>query len=485
MIIVFRTAWMSLATSASGGYMKTTDHPTAGEKRYPIVIIFFLTFLLSGIVQTGGAAETRLTLSEAVKAALEGNNELRAAGNAHAAKLEDIGIARSFLFPTISLEERYLRTVNPGYAFMTKLNQQRIALSDFAPDSLNHPDAANDFQTAISFEQPLFVKKVNIGMEMSQKEADASEVTLLRKKEEIAFRVVQSYLMVNTAGGYVKVAEKALEDAREHRRLAEARYNADLGLYSDVLRASTAMADAEQKLVSARKNLNVSRRALGLMIGSYEAIDVIPETPALPVRDIEYLRNLSLARRDVKSLELRKENAKNNIRLAKAGYYPTLGVGGSYQLNDHSRPLGNEGDNWQLMAFLKWELFDGSRRRREIAKANSQVREVEEYLNGMKKMVAFQVEEAWLTVEEAKMSLALAKAALKTAEEGRRLVKVRYENSLSPIVDLLDAQVSCDHAAASLVARENDYKLAIASLCLASGTILKELGIEEQGEAKQ
>jgi outer membrane protein len=460
--------------------MKTLANKTGKGKRVGIAFIFLLMSLLSAMVETGMAAETRLTLSEAVNAALENNHELRALKNSHAAKQADIGIARSYLLPKISLEERYLRTVNPTYAFMTKLNQERITMNDFAPDSLNHPDAVNDFQTAVSFEQPLFVRKATVGLEMSKMEVEASEETLQRKKEEIAFKVVQTYLMVSTAGGYVKVTEKALEDAREHQRLAEVRYKAGLGLYSDVLRASTAAADAGQKLVSAGKNFSVAKRALGLMIGSGEAVDVVQETPALPVRDIDHLRTQSLARKDIKALELRKENAKNNIKLAEAGYFPLLGVGGTYQLNDHSKPLGNEGDSWQLMAFLKWDLFDGAKRKYEKTKANHQVSEADEYLKGMKKMVSFQVDEAWLTLEEAKSNMALAQEALKSAEEGRRLVKVRYEGSLSPIVDMLDVQVSYDHTAANLVARENEYKLAIANLCFASGTIIQDLQLEEQ-----
>ena len=70
---------------------------------------------------------------------------------------------------------------------------------------------------------------------MSKREVEASEEALQRKKEEIAFKVVQYYLMVGTAAGYVGVAEKALEDAREHQRLAELRYSTGLGLYSDTL----------------------------------------------------------------------------------------------------------------------------------------------------------------------------------------------------------------------------------------------------------
>ncbi len=66
-----------------------------------------------------------------------------------------------------------------------------------------------------------------------------------------------------------------------------------------------------------------------------------------------------------------------------------VGVGGSYQLNDHSHPLGGEGEGWQAMAFLRWELFDGARTRHEKIKAVRQAAEAEEYLKGMKKMVSF------------------------------------------------------------------------------------------------
>ena len=100
-------------------------------------------------------------------------------------------------------------------------------------------------------------------------------------------------------------------------------------------------------------------------------------------------------------------------------------------------------------------------------------------------MVSFQVDEAWLTLEEAKKNQELAQEELKTAEEGRRLVKVRYDGSLSPIVDLLDAQVSFDRARANRVARENEYKLAIAALSFAGGTILQDLQVEEpEGRTK-
>ncbi len=68
---------------------------------------------------------------------------------------------------------------------------------------------------------------------------------------------------------------------------------------------------------------------------------------------------------------------------------------------------------------------------------------------------------------------------MKTAAEGTRLVQKRYENSLSPFVDLLDAQLNLDRTRANLAARKNEYLTSIAKLSFESGTILKDFEIEQ------
>jgi len=169
---------------ASGGKMKTKNDIKGRNRPSSVLILFLLFFLVAIAAKNGSAAGQRLTLDEAVRIALKDNHELQAQRNANAAKEAEVGIARSFLLPRISLEERYLRTGSPVYSFMTRLNQQRIGMADFAPETLNHPAAVNDFQTAITLEQPLFVKKAGVGIEMSRVEAAASEEALQRKKEE-------------------------------------------------------------------------------------------------------------------------------------------------------------------------------------------------------------------------------------------------------------------------------------------------------------
>ncbi|MFH1216760.1 MAG: TolC family protein [Pseudomonadota bacterium] len=419
-----------------------------------------------------------VNLREAILTAFQGNHLLRARMNEVEASKADIGIAGSGMRPSVMIEERYMRTANPTYAFMAKLNQERFAATDFAINSLNNPDSIQDFQTSFSIEQPIFVREARIGEEMAGKQAEAMDLQYRRSREEIALEVVKAYLGVLTSRDFVAVAEKGVEDAAEHARIAELRHKNGLGLYSDILRAKTAMTEAEQQLVSSRKNHDVARKGLGLLLGLTEPLDADPQHIEIALRELPYYSEAAGRRQDVQAMEARHENAEKSLELAGAGFLPTLGVGGTYQLNDHEAPFGSEGESWQVAAVARWRLYDGSKRQYEKMKARHRIAESREYLDGLKKMVDFKVYEAYRGVEEAEKNLELAQASLATAEEGRRLVQVRYENSLSQLVDLLDVQAALDNARAVVVSRKNDHLLSKAVLSCESGTILQDFGVD-------
>ncbi len=422
--------------------------------------------------------EHNLSFYEAVRLALQNNHELKAMQSAALASKEGIGVARSYLLPKITFEERYLRTVNPGYAFMTKLDQQRIELQDFNPSTLNHPDPVNNFQTSLAIEQPIFTRKGIVGLQMSKGESSAKQEELLRKQEQVAYQVAQAALTLQTAKSSFGATEKAVAEAVEHLRIAEVRYGKGLGQYADTLRAATSLSEAEQRRVSAEKNVRMAKRGLGLILGRDENVDLSDATPELPVLDLAAYEKAAETRRDVKSWEIHGDNAKKNIKLAEAGYFPYVGVGGAYQMNDPNRPLGSEGSNWQVTAFLRWDLFDGAKREYERAQAKYKAGEAQEQLSSLKKAISFRIYEAYLNINEARTNMEISRNALKSAEEGKRLVRVRYENGLYPLIDLLSAQASLDQARANHTAREGEYRTAIVKLSYESGIIMKDLKIE-------
>ncbi len=441
-----------------------------------LTVYFLFLFLLARI---SIADEVVFKLRDAVGTALENNNELKSYESSVSAEKADIGISRSYLLPQINLEESFVRTNNPTGVFSIKLNEGRFKESDFEISSLNNPDPVSDFETNISVEQPILAVQEALALKSANKEYMAKREEYGRQREYVAFRVVETYVQVGTAKEFVRVAQKALEDAREQLRIANSRFKSGMGLYSDTLRAETAVTEAEQQLVSTEKNLKVAKRSLGLLLGLDESVDTEGVTEEIALREFDYYTEKSLSRKDVTSLRYRYESARTSVSIADAGYLPRIGVRGTYQLNDRDVPFGSEGDSWFVAAFLRWEIFNGGRREYERARASHAASQIEQSLEGMKKSVSLSVYESYLAVEEAKKNVELAEKSLETASEGTRLVRKRYENSLSPFFDLLDSQLNLDRTRANLVAKRNGYLISVARLSFESGTIMEDLGITD------
>jgi len=313
---------------------------------------------------------------------------------------------------------------------------------------------------------------------IAKKEYSAQGYDYLKNEEELINKVAQAFLSVSTAQEFVQVAQQGINDAKEHSRIAQARYKNQLGLYSDVLRAQTAVTEAEQAFITAQKNLNIAKRALGLLLGKQECVTIAGVVPELQLKDINYYNETSLYRNDIQAMRIRVENAKNNIKLANADIYPTFGAGAAYLNFDHRAPFAGEGNSYIAGAYLNWSPFDGNKRKYEKLKAKDKEIEAKEYFEYLQKAVSFKVFEAYSSVDETRKNLELATSALKSAEEGKRLVLKRWENSLSPIVDLMDAQTNLNRVRANLVKSCNDYKSALINLSLESGVITKELSLE-------
>lgn len=444
-----------------------------------ILRTFLASLLLYLIFTSLSYAQTNLSLKDALSIAIKNNREIMALEENLKAQQSDISIARSNLFPKITFEERFMRTSNPTYSFMSKLNQGRFTESDFYLPNLNNPAPTNDFQTVFSLEQPIFIKSVNVSIDMAKKGFSIKELELKRKKEELAYRVIQSAIAIKTTKGYIDASNKAVKEAEETVRIADLRYKNNLGLLSDRLRAETSLLEARQKLLKTEKDLNIAKRALGLLLSKDEPIDIVDENLIeFNTKNLQQYLSLSDNRHDLKAMSMRVEVTNDNIELSKADYYPIIAIGASYQMNDHKKPFGKDADSWQFMAFLKWNIFDSFKRNFQYQKATHQKKEAEHYLKQMKSHIEYSIYEAYEDYNLSKMAVTLAENNLKTAEEGRRLIKMRYENGLSPIIDLLNAQTVLDTARANVTEKYNSLFLSTLNLNLQSGILLKELNLQ-------
>ena len=454
------------------------------RKKGAVFALIFIWILLAFIKPIPARSEgeipaIKIGLTDAVETALRDNHEVKAQKNAVLSQKSDVGVARSIFLPKLSFEERYSLTTNPSYAFMNKLNQADIEQQDFNPDTLNHPDSTGDYQTSFTIEQAVYAQKSFIGYAISKREAKAKEKDFKRKKEDIAYQVLKTYLNVSSTKEYTNALRKSVGESEENLRIANLRYNNGLGQYADTLRSITELNQARQRLNNAEKNLYLARNYLALLLAVQADVDVRDEKVHLDLKEIDYYVLNAQSRSDILSAEFRRQNAKDSVSMAKSGYLPFLGVGGSYQMNDSSHIFGDEGTSWQVGAFLRWDIFDGAKREYEIGKAKYQEMQASESVASMRQAVSFRIRESYLNVQEAVKNIELAKMSLDSASEGARLIRVRYANGLAALDDLLSAQSALERARASIVEQDNAYLSAIGTLGYESGTILDDLNIKD------
>lgn len=432
-----------------------------------------------------------LTIKEAVLFSLDRYPGLRAERSFIKTVEKDLHIATFRYFPKFTVESRYIKTDSPADVFGLKLSREELSAEDFAglPGTFNNPPSFETFVTSLNLRIPLFQPELLMARKAAKRSYVSENYRYGREAEVHAKRVIEAYVDVITARALLGAAESGVAEAEAHRNVAREREKAGVGIYADVLRAEVFLARAKEKRVMAGNAEKVARLALRVAMGAAEdyPIDglVLPASP-VEISSMEtYLEIAHAERKDLRMMEEKVNVAAYGQRRIQVGYLPALSLFGTYELNGDDAPFDVRAENYTLGVLLKWDIFDGLVREGKVRKAKYHRERVRQLQKNLENQVRFSVEKAYLDVLEAASREEIARRAEEMAEEGLRLMEGRFENSLSRLVELLDAQSALDSARAQRIRAENDYYLALKELHFSSGQLLESIGIGGYSEVLQ
>lgn len=447
-------------------------------KHHLLFIFVYLSCIAQAIAEDSLAGS--LTLRDAINLSIRNNLEIKAAAFRAEAATYGSQIATAGYLPQIAFEEAFAVSNAPTRTFMMKLDQSKFTENDFQINNLNRPGSWHDFRTTLSITQPLFAPAVLPAMDMAKQDAAKGKILSDAAKEGIAFETFRIYLDVQRNREQLKATALALTDARENLRLATVRNSAGTGLRSDELRARTHLSQAEQLMITAQNNLVLAGMQLSVITGQYEdnLADRVEKQLYIPpvTASPDEIKNIAMQERtDLKISRTEVDKAKAAVKFAKSSYLPVIGASASYQLNSKEQPVGSDNDAWMAGINLNWQLFDGFRRSSEKKRATAEHSAASQMLENRNREVIYQVQESIMRREESGKRLEMARHAVRDAEETVRLVSRRFENSLSTMVELLDAQTALNQARAAEVNSEAEFALAGGKIFFNAGIFLKEI----------
>jgi hypothetical protein len=165
--------------------------PRQGFPSRAVPILSLSLLVLSIVFSPVMAVEAVETVgfSEAVARALRHDASVGAAGFDLEIAKRDIEIARASNLPSLTFEEKFIRSSAPAEVFGLKMNRQMLTADDFADpvSRFNNPAPFTDFITSFSIEQPIFAPRAILGYRMAKREAGARELDTSRTKEETTY----------------------------------------------------------------------------------------------------------------------------------------------------------------------------------------------------------------------------------------------------------------------------------------------------------
>ena len=422
------------------------------------------------------AAQTPLTLREAARTALEFHPVIEAAAAGEREAEAGIGIARSGRLPKLSWVESFTRSDNPVFAFGSLLNQKRFSEQNFGIASLNNPDSIQNVQSLLRVEQTLFDARRTKHAIQAARLAQGLSATERRSREmDVLLGVVRTYFGVSLAEEQVRVARESVRGADADLRQASSMFETGFTTKADVLSVQVHRASVEQERIHAVNGLEMARAALSEALGLDPGVRQSPATALTPALEPsstlgDYIELALRERPDLERAALGLELAEAQTLQAKSSLWPTVVAQGVLEA-DRARFVNQGGANWLAGVSMRWDLWKGSENRSRLAAARharDRAAAMERQAGGA---AALQIRQAWYTFRSAAERLTVAEGAVEQAEEGRRIIRNRYESGLETVTGLLRSETALTNTRFRRLAALYEQRTSRAALEHAAGRL--------------
>jgi len=437
--------------------------------------IFLLLFLLIPCVSLAEDLQS-LTIDAAKELALKNNPDIKALQMSKDASIEDLKIAKSGVLPRIDLSETFNSTNSPAMVFTHKLNQQQFTQKDFDINSLNNPDSRTNWNTKISITQPVFNSgREFININIAKEQQKIQENSLKLGSNQILYSVESFFFLAILTKDAINVLETAKKASQLSETLSIKKNEKGIALKSDVLTAQVNLAQIEKELIKAKNDHNIALSYLNFIMGVEHdktyAIKYNDTPEKLLCKSLDECMEIAMKNRPEISIKTSfKEIAHQKKRESRFDYFPDLNILGSYNLQSRD-PIDSDGNSWDLMITSSFNLFSGGATRAKIKSASANEQKKEYELKSQIEKIRLETKEALYDIDTAKKHIEVMEKTILQTEETHRILRERYNNGLSLMVELISAETSMKDANLNYIKALYDYRLSLLKLRLMTGSI--------------
>ena len=332
------------------------------------------------------------------------------------------------------------------------------------------------YMAGLTIEQPLYTggKIIN-----GNKEA-ALGVTMMKENQRLERQKLLANLD-NTYWSYVAVCDK-VELTQAYAALLDSLYSDEqarvkqqMQTEADLLRIDSRRSQTDYQMKKAINGMEICRMALCHLIGLPLDTKVKATDAPLLEKEPEVVTSGDITNRpEYALLQQQVDMSKLDVKMARADFLPTLGMGLGYnfygnlkvnmsgkddQGNPYSTSNKYSGNGGMVTLSLSIPIFHFGEGPKKIHRAKLAVESKQLELEENTRLLNIEREQAFRNLSDSRSMISSAKRAQDQAEENLRITRLRFNESLCTLTDMLDAQTQWQNAHSSLIEAQTQYKI--------------------------
>jgi outer membrane protein TolC len=328
------------------------------------------------------------------------------------------------------------------------------------------------FNFSTTLNQPVFTGGFNLANYRSAKiGVDLSKESLETAKRDLVLQVRVGYFTILRAEKFLAVAEQQVKQFEAQLEVTKAFFDVGIVAKNDVLQAEVRLANARQLLVKAANDLATAKASFNILLRReintlFEVVDIL----AYKAFALSYEQSLEEALRlrpEVKTAQLNIDQAKEGVKIARSGYFPTISLTGNY--NRFSDDFDMSGgvkfsDRWTIQALATVTLWNWGNTAFKVGENKVKVIQAEDSKTQLMESVTLEVKNDYLNMLTAEKNINVTEKAIEQAEENLRMNEERYKYQVATQTDVLDAVTLLAQARVNYYGALSDFNIAKAQL---------------------
>jgi outer membrane protein len=422
--------------------------------------------LIFGILLSTGVAwaqesQKPLTLEESIRIALDRNLKLHSSAEGVAGSEFRRRAAMTDFFAKWTGQYGYTWYNNPvtvGYSAIT-LNTDREV-----------------FNLGTTISQPLFAGGSILSNYRNEKlGVDISKTDVETVKRDIVLQVREGYFNILRAEKFLDVARQTVKQFSAQLEVTRAFFEVGIVPKNDVLQGEVRLANAKQGLVRAENDVVLSKSYFNSLLRNeieapLQVIDILGYSP-FSLRFEDSLKEALEKRPEIKTLNLKIEQAKEGVKIAKSGFFPTINLFGNYsRLSDEPLLVGGyRGERWTIQGIATITLGDWGKTAYKVGESKVKVTQAEDSKVQLIEGIILEVKNDYQIMLVAEKNISVSEKAIEQAEENLRMNEERYKHQVATATDVLDAVTLLAQARVNYYGALSDFNIAKSRLERAMG----------------